>query len=265
MTALVAYLAFLSRTAGWGGNDWTWHRDDAGTRSCGGPLHGARESMKMTAATNHKGQAGAGQRSGKEYSVPPLWGADSFNDGAGMGRLITAANFIHNNMPFGTTWGSPTLSSVDAWDVAAFLESQSRPQMAHLAKDLSPTNLRNPWIPHTGLTSTTCRSPNTDISPFASIRLAIGSPWGSPSKILNRKPILSKEITDAQLGWETGSLAGNWRFHCRERSFASRTFINICPTAGEPKVAGGSFQRSQVIDRTARQSTPPPRIRVKMR
>jgi thiosulfate dehydrogenase len=35
------------------------------------------------------------------YVVPPLWGADSFNDGAGMSRLIIAANFVHSNMPQG--------------------------------------------------------------------------------------------------------------------------------------------------------------------
>src|SRR6266540_4667264 len=35
------------------------------------------------------------------YMVPPLWGSDSFNDGAGMARLIAAANFIHFNMPHG--------------------------------------------------------------------------------------------------------------------------------------------------------------------
>ena len=38
------------------------------------------------------------------YIVPPLWGADSFNDGAGMDRLITAANFVHSNMPQGADY-----------------------------------------------------------------------------------------------------------------------------------------------------------------
>jgi thiosulfate dehydrogenase len=44
------------------------------------------------------------------YMVPPLWGPDSFNDGAGMNRLITAANFIHFNMPNGTEYDHPRLS-----------------------------------------------------------------------------------------------------------------------------------------------------------
>jgi thiosulfate dehydrogenase len=38
------------------------------------------------------------------YLMPPLWGPDTFNDGAGMARLITFANFIHFNMPHGTDY-----------------------------------------------------------------------------------------------------------------------------------------------------------------
>ena len=59
------------------------------------------------------------------YAVPPLWGDDSFNDGAGMARLITAANFIHSNMPNGVDYLHPQLSPEDAWDVAAYM-SRSR-------------------------------------------------------------------------------------------------------------------------------------------
>lgn len=69
------------------------------------------------------------------YMVPPLWGADSFNDGAGMARLITAANFVHFNMPAGTEYTSPRLSQTDAWDVAAFVIAQPRPHKADLDKD----------------------------------------------------------------------------------------------------------------------------------
>ena len=61
------------------------------------------------------GNDGEGKRAGsagdmKGYEFPPLWGNDSFNDGAGMARLIAAANFIHSNMPNGTTYDQPTLS-----------------------------------------------------------------------------------------------------------------------------------------------------------
>ncbi|MBS9479257.1 c-type cytochrome [Ancylobacter radicis] len=69
------------------------------------------------------------------YAVPPLWGPDSFNDGAGTARLITLANFVHDNMPNGTSWIAPTLNPDDAWDVAAFVLSQPRPQLAGIERD----------------------------------------------------------------------------------------------------------------------------------
>lgn len=69
------------------------------------------------------------------YLAPPLWGPDSFNDGAGMGRLMNAANFIHFNMPNGTNYDEPRLSQHDAWDVAAYVISRPRPKMADLSKD----------------------------------------------------------------------------------------------------------------------------------
>jgi len=83
---------------------------------------------------------GQGLRKGKPgdgagYLYPPLWGADSFNDGAGMHRLIAAANYVRANMPFGTTYRAPVLSVEDAWDVAAFVNSQPRPARAHLDRD----------------------------------------------------------------------------------------------------------------------------------
>lgn len=69
------------------------------------------------------------------YMVPPLWGPDSFNNGAGMARLITAANFVHFNMPHGTDYLDPQLTVEQAWDVAAYVISQPRPAKAGLDKD----------------------------------------------------------------------------------------------------------------------------------
>lgn len=83
---------------------------------------------------------GQGVRNGvkgdaKGYQYPPLWGPDSFNDGAGMHRLISSAGFIHANMPFGTTYEAPELSVEDAWDIAAYINNQPRPMRAHLERD----------------------------------------------------------------------------------------------------------------------------------
>jgi thiosulfate dehydrogenase len=65
------------------------------------------------------------------YVFPPLWGPDSFNDGAGMHRVLTAARFIKARMPL----GSPELNDDQAFDVAAYINSQPRPEMAALDKD----------------------------------------------------------------------------------------------------------------------------------
>ncbi len=80
---------------------------------------------------------------GAGYAFPPLWGSDSFNDGAGMARLITAANFIHSNMPDGVDYLHPRLSPEEAWDVAALMISKPRPQRAGLDQDF-PDLLKKP-------------------------------------------------------------------------------------------------------------------------
>lgn len=71
------------------------------------------------------GADGQGQMALGQTVFPPLWGAQSFNWGAGMHRINTAASFIKYNMPLGKPG---TLSDRDAWDVAAFMNSHERPQ-----------------------------------------------------------------------------------------------------------------------------------------
>ncbi len=65
------------------------------------------------------------------YVFPPVWGPDSFNDGAGMHRVLTAAKFIKARMPL----GRPDLTDDQAFDVAAYINSQPRPQMPNLDRD----------------------------------------------------------------------------------------------------------------------------------
>lgn len=59
------------------------------------------------------------------YLYPPLWGAASFNWGAGMSKTANAAGFIKANMPFGN---GGILTDRQAWDVAAFITSRERPR-----------------------------------------------------------------------------------------------------------------------------------------
>lgn len=65
------------------------------------------------------------------YVYPPLWGPDSFNDGAGMNRVLTAARFIKAKMPL----GQADLNDDEAFDVAAYINVQPRPHMDGLEKD----------------------------------------------------------------------------------------------------------------------------------
>ena len=59
--------------------------------------------------------------------VPPLWGSKSFNIGAGMARVRTAASFVRDNMPFDQPG---TLTDQQAFDVAAFVVAQPRPDFS---------------------------------------------------------------------------------------------------------------------------------------
>jgi thiosulfate dehydrogenase len=60
---------------------------------------------------------------GGQVVFPALWGRHSFNIGAGMARLDTAAAFVKAKMPLG---GAP-MSDQEAYDVAAYFTRQSRP------------------------------------------------------------------------------------------------------------------------------------------
>ena len=63
--------------------------------------------------------------------APALWGAQSYNIGAGMARVRTAASFIRHNMPY----GNATLTDQQAFDVAAYIDSRPRPDFPGKEKD----------------------------------------------------------------------------------------------------------------------------------
>lgn len=71
------------------------------------------------------GADGQGQKAEGKTIFPPLWGVNSYNWGAGMHRVNTAAAFIKGNMPLSKP---NSLSDQEAWDVAAFINSHERPQ-----------------------------------------------------------------------------------------------------------------------------------------
>jgi len=82
------------------------------------------------------GENGEGGYAGAEMVFPPLWGEHSYNWGAGMHRIDTAAAYIKANMPLGNYL---ELTDQQAWDVAAFMNSHERPQDPRFTGDLAET------------------------------------------------------------------------------------------------------------------------------
>ena len=86
------------------------------------PAHGANVYAGQCAGCH--GEHGEGAR----RPFPPLWGPESFNDGAGMDTLPKLSAFIHHNMPQNR---KGVLSVQDSYDVAAFIQLQPRPAFNH--------------------------------------------------------------------------------------------------------------------------------------
>ncbi len=100
------------------------------------------------------GTNGEGQLSfdSSAYTYPPLWGKQSYNIGAGMYRLTKLAAYVKDNMPFDkASHNSPVLTDEQAWDVAAFINSQPRPQkdLAHDWPNMRQKAFDYPFGPYT--------------------------------------------------------------------------------------------------------------------
>jgi len=120
MRDIVTYLWYLSRGV-------PVHEPAAGTPP-------QRRFLALTADTAAGGQiftatcAKCHAPDGQGTAVaPPLWGPGSYNVGAGMSRVSSAANFIRANMPFDQPG---TLTDQQALDVAAYVNAHPRPDYA---------------------------------------------------------------------------------------------------------------------------------------
>jgi thiosulfate dehydrogenase len=136
MTAMVSYVGFLTeQDAAMGASSKKAHEPPAfKTPNRKADLDsGARVFEKRCAACHGKDGAGlaASTNLTEGYVFPPLWGDYSFNEGAGLHRVLTAAKFIKAKMPL----GKADLDDDGAFDVAAFINSKPRPAMAGLEKD----------------------------------------------------------------------------------------------------------------------------------
>jgi thiosulfate dehydrogenase len=142
MAAIIAYIEFLSDAAPADMDGRGAPAVDLLTRAAN-PRRGAEVYTTHCAVCHGANGQGARNGDGEGYLYPPLWGPDSFNSGAGMHRIMTAANFIRANMPFGATYENPTLTEEQAFDVAAFINVQPRPERSGLERDY-PDRTRKP-------------------------------------------------------------------------------------------------------------------------
>jgi thiosulfate dehydrogenase len=72
---------------------------------------------------NGKGLSAADRIS---YRYPPLWGLNSYSTGAGMYQVTKLARFIKYNMPYDKPPGKILLTDEEAYDLAAYINSQER-------------------------------------------------------------------------------------------------------------------------------------------
>jgi len=131
MLALVAYMAFLSEGV----------EDGKALEGIGMPRiqppeepDPARgEAIYIAKCSACHQVSGAGVMGPDDKTMfPPLWGERSYNIGAGMARLDTAAAFVKWNMPHGQ---GGSLTDQEAYDVASYFIFQDRPDFAGKDKD----------------------------------------------------------------------------------------------------------------------------------
>lgn len=98
------------------------------------PAHGQKIYAEKCASCH--GPSGQGlPMPGSERHYPALWGDKSYNEAAGLFRMSRFAGYVKANMPFGASYQNPQLSDEEAWDVAAFVNSQPRPRHPFLSTD----------------------------------------------------------------------------------------------------------------------------------
>lgn len=133
MRAIIAYIKFLGsnivkgeKASGSGLKDLPYLSRAAN------PALGKKSYILKCQSCHQANGDGVLNNSKNEFTYPALWGNNSYNNGAGLYRLINLAKFIKYNMPLGATHEAPQLSDAEAWDIAAFINTQPRPN-----KDLS--------------------------------------------------------------------------------------------------------------------------------
>lgn len=124
--AISAYLGWISRGTLVGENP-TWRGQNTIAREALIPVDkldpAAGEHIFLERCTSCHGPDGQGVAVG-DKKPGPLWGPDSWNDGAGAARVYTLAGIIRYAMPY---LDPGSLTDVEAQQLAAFINSKPRP------------------------------------------------------------------------------------------------------------------------------------------
>ncbi len=130
MQAIVSYIEFLGSNVEKGKKaEGSGFKDLAYTDRAADPEKGKLVYTARCQSCHLPNGEGIFNGDKTEYTFPPLWGKNSYNDGAGLYRIGNFAKFVKNNMPQGATYENPQLTDEEAWDVAAYVNSQSRPHI----------------------------------------------------------------------------------------------------------------------------------------
>jgi thiosulfate dehydrogenase len=124
--AVSAYLTWLSRGSEMGKSP-TWRGQNVIAPSNVVSIEkldvNRGEAIFMERCTNCHGADGQGVMIG-DKKAGPLWGANSWNDGAGAARVYTLAGIIRYSMPY---LDPGSLTDQQALEVSAFINSKPRP------------------------------------------------------------------------------------------------------------------------------------------
>lgn len=115
------------------------------------PTNGKKIFIAKCQRCHGAGGQGKLDSTGEGYIYPPLWGENSYNIGAGIYRLSKFAGYVKDNMPYNEADHSKSqLTDEEAWDVAAFVNSQPRSgkDISHDWPVISTKPVDNPFGPY---------------------------------------------------------------------------------------------------------------------
>ncbi len=156
MQAMKAYIHWLSQGIPVGGASKIQGRRLAKVdrkmvkQQAADPVKGkAVYEMHCAACHGVNGEGIKNEGKAQGYLYPALWGTDdTYNKGAGMYRILKAADFIKSNMPLGATKENPILTDEESYNVAAYMNQDShyRPEKINRSSDFPDNRVKAPDV-----------------------------------------------------------------------------------------------------------------------